>query len=66
MSPPTVNQSNSSTATNNSKSSAPDKQSSSLAQAKQSTVIPSYTELYKAIVKDAEIRWEIKVVMSHF
>lgn len=64
MSPPTASQSNSSTATNNSKGSAPDKQSSSLAQAKQSTVIPSYTD--KVFVKDAKIRWEIKVVKIHF
>ena len=51
-------------ATNKSKSSALAKQSSSSAQAKQSTVIPSYTD--KAIVKDPEICWAIKVVMSHF
>ena len=46
------------------KSSAPVKQSSSSAQAKQYSLISSYTG--KAIIKDAEICWAIKVVMSHF
>ena len=64
MSPPAVSQSTSSAATNKSKSSTPAKQSSSSAQAKQSTGIPSYTD--KAIVKDVEICWAIKVVMCHF
>ena len=64
MSPPATSQFTSSTATNKSKSSAPAKQSISSAQAKQSAFIPSYTD--KAIVENAEIRWAIKVVISHF
>ena len=64
VSPPAASQSTSSAATNKSKSSAPAKQSSSSARAKQSTVISHYTD--KAIVKDAEIRWAIKLVMCHF
>ena len=64
MSPPAASQSTSSAATNKSKSSAPAKQSSSSARAKQSTIISSYID--KAIVKNAEIRWAIKLVMCHF
>ena len=53
MSPPAASQSTGFAATNKFKSSAPAK----------STVIPSYT--YRVIVKDAEIHWTMKVVMSH-
>ena len=63
MSPPAASQPISSAAINKSESSAPAKQSSSSVQAKRSIVILSYTD--KAIVKDAEICWVIKVVMSH-
>ena len=64
MSPPAASQPISSAAINKSESSAPAKQSSSSVQAKRSIIILSYTD--KAIVKDAEICWVIKVVMSHF